>query len=337
MLKNIFSAGLCALLLFSGIKGAPDIDTGVFVRDPCVLLYEDTYYMYGTGLAGVGYGCVKSSDLVSWSNPVCVFNPGNDFDGDGNFWAPECHYYNGLFYLFATYHSKTTGKRGVSVFRASSPEGPFEEISKGHITPHDHDSIDGTLYIDENGQPWMVYVSEWTSNEDEIGDMAAAKLSPDLSEFISEPVILFRATDAKWTDGKITDGPWLYKTKNGRLIMLWSDSNRDGYSIGIAYSSNGKIDGDWYHQPHELYKKTINGYLDGGHGMLFDSKDGELLLSLHSPNGSTQEHPTTALILSVTDIGDTVILSSGNNIFSRLYYRVYYKLADRIHSFGCAC
>lgn len=128
----------------------------VVIRDPFVLVSGGIYYMYGTGASTVdGYGCYVSLDLETWYGPVNVFEAKDGFDGVNCFWAPECHYYNGNYYLLASYGSASTGHRGTSVFRSSSPLGPFEEISDGHITPHDWDSIDGTLYV-EDGVPYMI-------------------------------------------------------------------------------------------------------------------------------------------------------------------------------------
>ena len=333
-LKKIAIALLGAALVMASLPltalAAEIADTGVRVRDPFVLEHDGAYYMYGTGLAWNGYGCVYSTDLKNWSDPVKVYDPPAGFDGEGDWWAPECHAYKDSFYLFATYRSSVTGKRGVAIFRSADPLGPFENITNGHITPADHDAIDGTLYVDEAGQPWMVYVGEWTSNEDGVGDMMAAKLSDDLTTFVSEPILLFRGTDAGWATSKITDGPFLYKTKTGRLLMLWSNNNKDGYCVGIAYSSNGRIDGRWRQQPQELYNATKKT-ADGGHGMLFTAPDGTLTLSIHSPNFGTEDDPTTAVFVPVADIGDTLVTQEKDNLFVRLYYRFYYmfmKLAD---------
>ena len=317
--------GACVIVILSLTTGAEAdiVDTGIEVRDPYVLEYEGTYYMYGTGLALEGYGCVYSPDLKEWSDPVTVFAPDTDFDGISEWWAPECHFYKGAFYLFASYHSAASDKRGTAVFRADNPLGPFEIISDGHITPKERDCIDGTLYVDEDGQPWMVYVGEWTSNEDGIGDMMAAKLSDDLSSFISDPVLLFRGSDLRKRKSNITDGPSLYKTKNGRLLMLWSNFDMNGYSVQIACSSNGRIDGTWRQQPGALFTKTKR-HDDGGHGMLFTAPDGQLTLSLHAPNFASEENPTTALLVPVVDIGDTLVSQESNNILVRLFYRVYY-------------
>ena len=97
---------------------------------------------------------------------------------------------NGVYYMFASYYSSKTNHRGCAILKSKSPEGPFNELTNGHITPSDWDAIDGTLYVDEDNQPWMVFVREWTSTEDKIGRMAAARLSEDLTHFISEPIEL---------------------------------------------------------------------------------------------------------------------------------------------------
>lgn len=264
------------------------------VRDPYILLHNGLYYMYGTGLATTkGYGCRVSPDLEHWSKSYNVFVAGDDFDGIGDFWAPECHYYNGNFYLFASYRSKNTGYRGTSVFKSSSPLGPFVEISDGHITPHTSDSIDGTLYIDKDGQPWMAYVCEWTAAEDGVGRMAVAKLSDDLSHFISEPKEIFRADAPHWSASVVTDGPFLYTTSEGSLLMLWSTVSHEGYCVGIARSSDNKIDGTWTQEFTRLYSGVLNfgknDAYDGGHPMLFTTKEGKLMLAIHSPNSSQGE------------------------------------------------
>jgi hypothetical protein len=38
----------------------------------------------------------------------------------------------------------------------------------------------------------------------------------------------------------------------------------------------------------------------------------------------SEENPTTALLIPVVDIGDTLGSQGNNNIFVRLFYRVYY-------------
>lgn len=312
ILTGVLSTGAYAL------NDYPVKRENLLIRDPYILVYENKYYMYGTCLSrGQGYGCVVSEDLENWSEPIQIFSPFEGFDGCADYWAPECHYYNGSFYLFASYRSSITQKRGTAIFKSTSPVGPFELITDGHITPKERDCIDGTLYIDDDGQPWMVYVNEWTSSPDEVGEMAAAKLSDDFTEFISEPIMLFRARNHIWTTGSITDGPVLYKTENGKLVMLWSNLDKNsGYAVGMAVSDNGRIDGNWIHSPKPFYNRGREFSLDGGHPMLFKTLDGEFVMSIHSPNSSSDGVFETAKFIPVEDTGNMLRIKNNNSFKS---------------------
>ena len=279
------------------------------LRDPCVILAGDLYYMYGTGAAWPGYGCYVSRDLQSWAGPFTVWTPPAGHPASKDFWAPECHAYNGAYYLFATYFSSETQHRGVSIFRAESPLGPFEEISGGHITPSEWDAIDGTLYIDEGGQPWMVFVHEWTSMPDGKGDFSCVMLSDNLSKPVGEPVALFKSTALSGTPrNSVTDGCWLHRTESGALLMLWSGfSEKSGYCVAVARSQSGNITGPWKQNLVLLYKKGWAFEEDGGHGMLFRDKRGRLLLSLHSPN-SKEGVLTVPVFLEVNEKGGALQL-----------------------------
>jgi hypothetical protein len=70
------------------------------------------------------------------------------------------------------------------------------------------------------------------------------------------------------------DGPWLHKLSDGTLISFFSQQSAQGYAIGLVESSNGRLDGTWTHHPELL----VTG---GGHGMLFTSLNGKLMLATH--------------------------------------------------------
>ncbi|MBE7053025.1 MAG: hypothetical protein E7391_01975 [Ruminococcaceae bacterium] len=80
----------------------------------------------------------------------------------------------------------------------------------------------------------------------------------------------------------------MYETKDGKLMMIWSNIDNEGnYCVGIAHSNNGLVDGVWSQEEIPMFsKKTTNKY-DGGHGMVFKDNDGKMYMSVHSPN-----HPT---------------------------------------------
>ncbi len=284
------------------------ITTDVSLRDPCILNVDGTYYMYGTGW--VYYKNTSGSLQGPWEGPVaCVTE--KPAESDKQYWAPEVHFYNGAYYMFTTYHKASNDHRGCVIMRSETPEGPFEKWSEGHVTPEDWDCIDGTLYVDPEGQPWMVFVHEWTCTPDNVGRMAVAKLSPDLKELISEPVDIFRADETGWATGTITDGPWLYTTKNGDLLMIWSNFDEAGYGVGIARSSNGKINGKWSQLDYQLFSKKLSTDYDGGHGMLFRDSDGQLYLSIHSPNDKVGNRKTLAIMVPVKETGDMLLWDFG--------------------------
>lgn len=322
---------LCASMAYASETVYPLKQDEIRVRDPYILAYDGKYYMYGTCLSnGKGYGCCVSEDLENWSERIQIFTPEEPSDMEADFWAPECHYYNGQFYLFATYRSKVSGKRGTAIFKSDLPTGPFKLWSDGHITPKEIDCIDGTLYIDRSGQPWMVYVNEWTSSPDEVGEMAAAKLSEDLKTFTSEPIMLFRARNHIWTTGSVTDGPAIYRTQNGRLIMLWSNlSKSGGYAVGMAVSDNGEIDGNWVHYPEAFYEQGSSFELDGGHPMVFNTLDGRLTMSIHSPNGEINGKFETLKLLELEDTGSMLVIKDKytvGEVFYRFFFEFYYGL-----------
>lgn len=260
-----------------------DIDP-ISLRDPFILHYGGKYYVYATKWLVAESEC---DDITSrFSTPVrCVETPEDFEDND---WAPEVHEYNGRLYMITTYRSSETWHRGCAIFASESPTGPFKLISDGHVTPKAWDAIDGTLYIDGDGQPWMVFVHEWTSTDDGIGRMACAKLSNDLTHLVSEPIELFRADDPSWTNHQVTDGCYLYRTKSGKLLMIWSNWDSSGYAVGLAESESGSVTGPWIQCDRLLYSKSFTGKYDGGHGMLFTDNKGRLWMLIHSPNGGIE-------------------------------------------------
>ncbi len=272
-------------------------------RDPCVIVVDGVYYSYGTG-----WFCMKNTSGKLdgyWQDIGRVVQVPEDAEGD--YWAPEVHVYNGSYYMFTTYRSAKTGHRGCTIMKSDSPEGPFVEITDGHITPADWDSIDGTFYVDEDGQPWMIFVHEWTSMPDHVGRMAAAKLSDDLTEFISEPIDLFGAKDPAWAKNGVTDGCWMYKCETGELLMIWSNSDAAGYCVGIARSDNGKVDGKWTQDKPLLYSKALTDSYDGGHGMIFTDTDGQMYLSIHSPNSSSDSQKEKPTFIPIKERDGTLV------------------------------
>ena len=263
------------------------------VRDPFIYVHEGRYWLYANHFDENGKGRIvarPSADLENWGDPVTVFEPGPDFWGTKDFFAPEMHGYRGRFYLFVSLRAE--GRlRATSILRADSPLGPFEPFGEEQITPRGWSSLDGTLYVDDDGAPWMVFCHEWTQVGD--GEMRAVPLKDDLSGPAGEPRLLFRAGELSWvkslvyegrTEGQfVTDAPWLYRAADGRLNMLWSSFGTFGYGVARAVSDSGRLLGPWRMCSDPVYDR------DGGHCMLFTDLRGRTRMSLHGPNVAKKE------------------------------------------------
>ena len=289
------------------------------IRDPYILPVPETktYYMVDRmtvrlkdGRTRVGVGVYASKDLERWEGLKPVFHCPDGFWADRSIWAPEMHRHKGKFYVFATFTSKDrlptpkgrpeNKKRATQILVSDSPEGPFRPFANKPHTPEDWMSLDGTLWV-EDGVPYMIFCREWVQVTD--GTMELVRLKGDLSDVVGEPQTLFKASDAKWvrslhfTKGYVTDGCFLYRTKSGRLMMIWSSFGEKGkYMVGIAYSTSGKVAGPWKHMDQPLLAN------DGGHGMIFRTFDGRLVMAIHQPNSGR----IRARLYEIEDVGDTI-------------------------------
>ncbi len=318
---------LCPYLIFSQLQENRLLQTEeIAIRDPYI--FADTvtqsYYMYAqidNRLAGQGgddrpkgVEVYVSSDLKEWKQPQSVLVLPDDFWAKEMVWAPEMHEYKGKYYLFVTLTSsqlhdskqKPAGetnwpsfhKRGTHVFVADSPMGPFRAFNDKPHTPENWMALDGTLFV-ENNTPYMIFCHEWVEIVD--GSIDYIQLSSDLSKSVGEPVKMFNASDACWSTNKtskVTDGCFMYRTKQGKLLMIWSSFSDNGYAIGIAESKSDMLKGPWIQQDELLINEN------GGHGMIFEDFEGRLLLAFHQPN-----NPAGQERLKLTEIED-----SGNTL-----------------------
>lgn len=321
LLPTLLLAALCSI-----VSAEPVFDPAKLhlpqmpLHDPFIVAdaSSHTYFLYTSnvpamsGTPGVGTMAYTSQDLLNWERPRVVFLvPPTAFATAGG-WAPEVHPYHGRYYLFTTLHdeSKTlvdgpdrfrTYVRGTIAAVSDSLSGPFTMLTeRGPVPPADFMTLDGTLYLDRQGAPWMVYAHEWIQKGD--GTMEAVPLKPDLSGAAGAPIFLFKGSDAPWLDATlrpstqrqvyVTDGPELFRTRTGTLLMLWSSYENGSYVQAIARSKSGELPGPW-EQLEPLVKN------DSGHGMLFHTFEGQLMLVLHHPF-----HRARGKLYEIADRGD---------------------------------
>ncbi|HEX6623421.1 MAG TPA: glycoside hydrolase family 43 protein [Pyrinomonadaceae bacterium] len=332
--KIIF--GLCCLMLgaapaaqttpASSTQGKGPVRLAdVRMRDVCILADEatKTYYAVSSTRVPVADARVpavrayKSKDLVTWEGPHIIFQTPRGLWGDADIkgiWAPELIAYKDRYYLFLTFDTDSLFpeqwrnwlprvKRGSQVLVADSPLGPFKPFRNRSTLPPDMMTLDATLWV-EDGAPYMVYAHEWVQITD--GTIEMIRLTDDLSETVGEPTKLFAGSDAPWGRKSpqwgcwVTDAPYLYRSRTGKLLMIWSSFGEGGYTVGVARSTSGRLRGPWVQQAAPLFAE------DGGHGMIFKRFDGQLMLVLHQPNKERER----ARLFELEDAGDTLRIKS---------------------------
>lgn len=260
------------------------------IRDPFIFCENNRYYMYGSTddntWEGRGHGFLmyESDDLEHFEAPVEVFWAYEGFWGDSQFWAPEVYCIDHMYYMAASFYREGEG-RGTMILKAQKPQGPFFPVVDHPVTPAGWECLDGTLYVKDRDNIYLVFSHEWTQIQD--GEIWVAKLNRDLSGLSEDAKLLFRGSEGPWVSGireqgreklqYVTDGPFIYSMEDGSLILLWSSYGKEGYAIGQAISHHG-IYGPWKQVEKPLFSK------DGGHGMIFTTKEQKTMLTIHTPN-----------------------------------------------------
>ncbi|MCK9301200.1 MAG: glycoside hydrolase, partial [Bacteroidales bacterium] len=131
---------------------------------------------------------------------------------------------------------------------------------------------------------------------------------------IGKRKILFFAYDSPWSKekdqngrivpNKVTDGPYLFRTQTGKLGMIWTSWVYKDYVQGVAYSESGTLDGPWVQEQEPITPPNF------GHGMLFRSFEGKLLMSVHSHKEVNGRYVRIPHLFEVDDSGDKIVVKA---------------------------
>ena len=321
-MKKLLTSLVCLLAVCSGMcqsraKNHVPLDS-IVLSDPCILPDRATMTYYMTGTGGKLW---KSKDLRYWDGPYTVAetDPASWMGPEPMIWAAELHPYKGKYYYFATFtnpdvkigsfRGNEIERRACHVLVSDKAEGPYRPMEDKTYLPAEKPTLDGTLWVDTDGKPYMVYCYEWLQTWD--GTIEKIELKPDLSGSMGEGQLLFRASDSPWSreviDGdtvasKVTDGPYLFRTQTGRLGMIWTSWIYDVYTQGVAYSESGTLDGQWVQEEQPITPPNF------GHGMLFRTFDGQLLMSVHSHKDINSHFHRVPHLFKVDDSGDKIVV-----------------------------
>jgi hypothetical protein len=289
------------------------------LSDPFIMADQRTHTYYMTGTGGLLW---QSKDLKRWTGPTKVAQPDTTSWMGANpmIWAAEIHPYKGKYYYFGTFTNRalkidadkggTLERRAVHLLASDQPAGPYRPAGDATYLPANMSTLDGTFWIDKDKKPYLLYCHEWVQNQN--GTVEKIELKPDLSGTTGPAQILFKASDSPWSrenprtgparPNKVTDGPWVFRTKTGKLGMLWTSWIYDVYTQGVAYSATGTLAGPWKQEPQPI---TPPNY---GHGMLFRTFEGKDLLVLHSHQDIKGRYHRVPHLFEVDLSGDKLVL-----------------------------
>lgn len=219
---------------YEEIVGAPlsnmyknPIRTG-FYPDPSIVRVNDDYYMVNSSF--VYFPCIPishSKDLINWEIiGHAITNPDfailDELEGGRGYWAPDISYYNGKFYITATYRLNDTTNvyRKQIVVSSDKPEGPY---SKPSII--DEDGIDPSIFNDDDGKRYMLLNR----------GARIFELNKDATEQISEAEMLFYGDNKR-----APEGPHLIKKDDYYYLFLAEGGTGVGHRITVSRSKSLK-------------------------------------------------------------------------------------------------
>lgn len=242
--------------------------------DPWYCLQDGVYYYcfsVGNGVA------VKSADTLEdvydAEGRVVYRAPGGTMYS-ADWWAPELHYINGMWYIYVAADDGANENHRMYVLKSETPRGDFTFC--GQITdPTDRWAIDGTV-VTVKDELYFVW-SGWEGETDGGQNLYIAHMSDP--EHIDGERRLLSVPEKKWEINgmPINEGPAaLYLDGKTHIVYSASGSWTDEYCLGLlTYVAGDPLDRDnWAKCPVPVLQKEDTAY-GPGHCSFVTSKDGK--------------------------------------------------------------
>ncbi|MDR2955978.1 MAG: glycoside hydrolase family 43 protein [Prevotella sp.] len=273
------------------------------IADPFILYHDGIYYAYGTS-SDSGFEVYQSKDLSLWKKHEELALNKADSYGDKWFWAPEV-YYNADNKKFYLYYS---AEEHICVATADSPTGPFAQEEKKPM--REEKSIDSSIFIDENGTPYLYFVRFTNGNV-----IWVAELEKDLITIKEETLKQCIEVSQDWEKSMATvvEGPSVLK-HNGTYYLIYSGNHYQSPDYGVGYATASSPFGPWVkYEGNPILQKPETDLVGVGHGAYFTDKDGKYRYIFHAHASPIKIHPRTAFITDLS-ISDKGMMSIGGNI-----------------------
>ncbi len=268
-IKQLIVCLLLALHLPHATAKEVPLEERVPLADPFILLDGDTYYAYGTRSRN-GIVVYTSKDLKEWRLEGLALHKDDSY-GERWFWAPEVYRINGKYYMYYT------ADKHICVATSNSPLGPFEQQKYEPILP-ENNIIDNTLFVDDDGTPYMLYV---VINKGFT--IYVAELESDLMSIKPSTITPCIRPKQRWEkmEGKVNEGPSVVK-HDGTYFLLYSGNGYKSQKYGIGCATAKSILGPWKKSPDNPILQLPRGLVGSGHGAPFYDKRGRLHYVFHA-------------------------------------------------------
>ncbi|MDR3594523.1 family 43 glycosylhydrolase [Clostridium sp.] len=232
--------------------------------DPSIIRVGDDYYMVNSSF--IFFPCIPishSKDLVHWkiighaiTKPEYAYL--DELQGGRGYWAPDISYYDGRFYITATYRLNDNGTvyRKQMVTSSVNPEGPYCEP-----VFLDEDGIDPSLFTDDDGRRYMILNR----------GARIFELDKEAKKIISEPQLLWYGDNKR-----APEGAHLLKKGGYYYLFVAEGGTGIGHRISVARSKN--LMGPYESCPYNPIMRQLDEKAviqRAGHGKPVQTQNGE--------------------------------------------------------------
>lgn len=190
--------------------------------DPSIVCMGEDFYMVNSSF--IYFPCIPishSRDLIHWEViGHAITNPNwsglSQLEGGRGYWAPDISYFDGKFYITATYRLNDTGTiyRKQMVVSSDRPEGPYCEP-----VFLDEDGIDPSIFTEDDGRRYMLLNR----------GARIFEISPDGKKQLSEAKLLYYGHQKR-----APEGAHLLKKDGWYYLFQAEGGTGEGHRISVS-------------------------------------------------------------------------------------------------------
>jgi hypothetical protein len=258
-MKPILLIPLAAAVAAMNSRAANPVVQTIYTADPAPVVQDGVCYLYTDHDEDVlvknfftmkDWRCFTTTDMVNWTDHGVVASLRNfkwadpKISGWGGFengaWALQTIERDGKWYMYCPLQG-----RGIGVLVADHPFGPFTDPIGKPLIGGQYDSIDPTVFIDDDGQAYLCWGNPRCWYVKLNKDMITYDTSIGSHGLVVQDMTVEAFGKRSNVDSQhpttYEEGPWLYK-RNGLYYLIYAAGP---ISEHIGYSTSSSPTGPW--------------------------------------------------------------------------------------------